>query len=139
MNKFYKISFFNHVFPGISWDINHRSKQFQHQISVLAALLHHNSIILKMCDKNLVTIRVKLRNISYTFEQQSVTKLTSSCYQLIELSISSQHVCISLICGKINRQSNKFLAYNWLWAMDNQLVHQRDTVCVSERGFSFVL
>jgi hypothetical protein len=85
-----------------------------------------------------VTIRVKLRDISYTFEQQSVSKLTSSCYQLIELSISSQHVGIPLICGQINRQSNKFLANNWLRAMNNQLVNQRDTVCVGERGFCFI-
>jgi hypothetical protein len=86
-----------------------------------------------------VTIWVKLRDISNTFEQESIAKLTCSCYQLIKLSISSKHIGVSLVGCQIDRQCNKFLSYNWFWAMDDQLVHQWNTIGVSEGSFCFIL
>jgi hypothetical protein len=76
-----------------------------------------------MSHENIVAIWVKLSNVSNTFEQQSISKLASSCNKLIKLTITGKHVGVSLICGKVYGQSYKLLANYWLWAMDYKLVY----------------
>ena len=123
----------------ITWNVNHRAKELKHQVCVFTTLLNHNCKALEMLDKVVKGIWIELRNITNTFEEQSVAKFASSCNEFVELAITSEHVCVTLICCKVNCKSNKLLPNNWLRAMDYQLINEWDAISISKCCLCFIL
>ena len=55
-----------------------------------------------MLDEVVETIWVELCNVPNAFEQQRVPVLRCAGYQFIELAVSSQHVCVSLVRRQVD-------------------------------------
>lgn len=103
----------------ISWNKHHGTKQFYHQICVLSALLDHDGILLKVLFENFKGVGVELGNVSYALEQERVGVFACTSYQLCELTLSSHHISISLVCCEVNCKGNELFANGLLGAMDN--------------------
>ena len=76
-----------------------------------------------MLDEVVETIWVELCNVPDAFEQQRVPVLRCAGNKFIELAVSSQHVCVSLVRRQVDGQGDQLLADDWLWAVDDQLVN----------------
>lgn len=85
------------------------------------------------------SVWVELSDVPDALEQKGVSELCGSSNQLVELSVSSEHVCVALVGRQVDSQCNQLLAHNRLRTVNDQLVDQGDAVCVRERGFGLVL
>ena len=74
--------------PVICWDVNHCSEKFQHQVCVLAALLHHHGIVFQVLDESLMALRVELGDVTDAFEKKSVAELGGTGDHLVQLTVS---------------------------------------------------
>ena len=76
-----------------------------------------------MINEGVMTIRVKLSDVTNTLEQKSITMFAGSSNELIELPFTRKHIGITLVSCKVDSQSNKFFSNDGFGAMDNQLVN----------------
>ena len=91
-----------------------------------------------MTYKCLMAIWVELGNVPDTFEEESIAVLACTGNELVKLSFSRKHVCITLIGGKIDGQSDKLFSYNRLRTVNNQLVNQWNTIRICEGSLCFI-
>lgn len=87
----------------------------------------------------IVAFWVELNDVSHTFEKKRVTMFACSSDQLIELAISTQHVCVPLIRGQVDSKCNKLFTNDWLGTVNDELINEWDTIRVSECSLRLVL
>ena len=59
--------------------------------------------------------------------------------ELIELSVGGEHVSVTLVGRQVDGEGHKFLAYDRLGAVNDQLIDERNTVGVGESSLRLVL
>ena len=91
-----------------------------------------------MINESIKTIRIKLSNIPNAFKQQGVSELTRPGDELVKLTISRQHISVSLVGGQIDREGYQLFANDLFGAMDDELVNQWDAICVSKGRFCLI-
>jgi hypothetical protein len=101
-----KVCLIDYLVPLVGGNVDHGAQELKHEISVFSTLLNHDCVAFKMKNECVMAVRIKLGNISYAFEKKSVSKFTSSGDKFIKLTITSQHISISLISSQVNCQGN---------------------------------
>ncbi len=128
----------HHFFPLVSVNIDHGSKKLNLQISVLTTVLGHDDVLIEIAFKSFQSRWRELSDVAADFEKQGIIEFDCSLNKLIKLLILSKALCITPVCREIYSESYKFLSYNGLWAVNDQLVHNRNAFSVSKCGFCLV-
>ena len=97
MYELNEVSLGDNDLPVICWDVNHCSEKFQHQVCVLATLLHHHGVVFQVLDESFMALRVELGDVTDAFEKKSVAELGRTGDHLVQLTVSRKHLCVSLV------------------------------------------
>ena len=135
---------FNHVplldllTPLVSRHIDHSAEQFKKEISVIIRLLSKLNVSIHHLFEEFYWSWVELGYVSANFEQKSVSKLKCSLNQTSVLIFLSNQLCITWVSRQINSKSHELLPHNRLWAVNNELINQWDTLSIRECCFQLV-
>lgn len=64
--------------PCVVLDVHHGAEEFEHEVGVVAALLHEEAVVLKVMDECFVAVGVELCYVTYTLEKEGVAVLAGS-------------------------------------------------------------
>ena len=118
MDELNEVGFLDDDFPMVRGDVNHRSQELKHQVGVFSTLLDHHGVVLEVLDESVIAIWVELSDVTDAFEQQSVAEFRGTGDHLIELTVYSEHLSVSLVRSEVDSESNELLADDWLRAVN---------------------
>lgn len=124
--------------PLVWGDVNHRTQQFNQQVSVLSTLDSRVNIVGQVLLECLDWGWIELSHIPAHLEQERIFAFYGALDQLIMLFFLSNEFGISRIGGQVHCQSNELLTDDRLGTVNDELVHDRDTLSISKSCFQFV-
>ena len=65
--------------------------------------------------------------------------MESSLNELLVLSIGCHDLSIAWLGGQVDGKGDELFTHNRLWTVDDELIHEWNTLCVSECGLQLVL
>ena len=129
----------HHFVPLVCVHVHHGTEKFNLQICVFSAVLRHNDVLLEVALKSLYGRWRKLGDVATHFEKEGVVKLDCTVNQFIKLLVLGETLRITTVRREIDGKCNQLLPNDRFWAVNDQLVHNRDTFCVSESSLSLIL
>lgn len=124
--------------PSVGRHVHHCSQKLQCQVGILSASQAKLNIEFHVIFKCCQTGRVELSDIAANFEEERILEFECTLEKLLVLIFLSNQLSITRIGSQVYGKRNQLFTDNGLRAVNNKLVHNRNTLSVSKSGFKLI-